>query len=185
MKSIQSFRRALIIVSLLTLSMTTVVSAATNILDGLWFKLKLSVKGEQMNPVSTEVSKVSLSAPVYANFVGTPTNHMYNIHYWTQTDAGWTNSFSINDSAMGTNDCLFPFMGANLALADATFLDCLHSIFIVSKLTSTGTVKSATYTSLGGLAEGDVTNGVVPIFIFGSATINGSTVSSNKLPFTP
>jgi hypothetical protein len=185
MKRIQSFRRALIIVSLFTVSMTTIVSAATNILDGLWFKLKLSTKGEQINPISTAVSKVSFSAPVYANFVGTPTNHMYTIHYWSQSDAGWTNSYSGPAVAEGTNDCLFSLVFANLDVAGGTSLGSYHTIFIDPKLTSTDTVKSATYTSLGGLVLGNVTNGPVPMIIFGSATISGSSVSSNKLPFTP
>jgi hypothetical protein len=173
----------LVIVSILTVCITTVVSAA-NLLDGLWFKLKLSVKGEEMNSTSNDVSKISISAPVYANFVGTSTNHVYSIHYWTLTDAGWTNAFTGTYTGIGTNDYFFPDTSVTLLGVSGISVHTYHTVFVDSKLTSSGTVKSAKYTGVGEINYGTLPDGAVTNFIFGGDTISGSTVQTNKLPFT-
>lgn len=182
MKSELSFRRMLIIVAILTACITSIVSAA-QILDGLWFNLKLSVKGEELNSAETTVTKTTISAPVYANFVGIGSNHLYTIHFWTLQDAGWTNLWTSEYTGVGTNDFFFPDTSVELFLSGGIVMHTYHTVFINTKLTSTGTVKSATYTGVGEINSGTIPDGSVTNFIFGGDTISGSTVASNKLPF--
>jgi len=183
-KSMESLRRALLIVAVLTVGVTTAVSAA-NLLNGLWFKLKLTVKGEEMNSAGTEIGKISISAPLYVNFVGTTTAHQYTFHYWTQTNAGWTNSWTATYTGQGTDDWFFPDTAVQLLGQDSSSLHTFHTIFINSKLSASGTVEKATYTGVGEINEGTIIDGTATNSVFGGDTITGSTVATNKLPFTP
>ncbi|MGA2602894.1 MAG: hypothetical protein ABSG14_01565 [Verrucomicrobiia bacterium] len=183
MNRVMSFRRALVIVSMLTVCITTAVSAA-GLLNGLWFKLKLSVKGEEMSSTGTLVGKINISAPMYVNFVGTG-GHGYTFHYWTLTDAGWTNSFTESYIGQGTDDWFFADTSVQLLGQDGSSLHTFHTIFINSKLSASGTVEKATYTGVGEINEGTIIDGTATNSVFGGDTITGSTVETNKLPFTP
>ena len=183
MKQVQSLHRVAVFVAILSMSVTSAVFAG-GFLDGLWFKLKLSVKGEEMNSASNEVTKTTITVPVYANFVGS-SNHLYQIHFWTEGNSGWTNQYTAGYFGVGTNDFFFPDTSVTFYGTDGSYLHTYHTVFISAKLNKTGTVESATYNGVGEINFGIVTDGSTTNFVFGGDTVVGSTVESNKLPFTP
>jgi hypothetical protein len=155
-------------------------------LNGLWFKLKLAGKGEVVDVnTSNIVQKATFNIPVFAQFSNTVAN-TYTIRYWTQVDGVWTNSnldTPSNIIAIGTNNTFLSDVGATFTGSGSNSVHVFHTIFIGTKLDSTGVVKSATYSGAGEIIMGTIVDSGVTNFFFGGCTINGATIDPSKFPF--
>ena len=178
MKTVTSFRRVLVVVAVLGVLIAPLVTA--NKLDGLWFKLKLSGKAHTLDGAGN-VAALKVSTPMYAQFVATSNPQEYKVHFWTKVDAGWTNSFTTRTvTTIGTNENFLSDVAVTVVGLGGDSLSTFHVAFISSKVDVTGGVKSATYTGEGEIVTGDVGGDQA----FGGFTLTGSTIATNKLPFT-
>jgi hypothetical protein len=162
--------------------------ASAQILSNQWLKLKFSGKGYLANPTTGDLSKTSFSIPVYWQFLwvsNTTSSVVYSNKVWTETDAGWTNAYSLSKQTTSTNnatfysDCYLALFGMNGDLVVG-----YHTPFINVKTDKDGAFQSATYQGIGEILYGNVVEGGVTNHVYGSFSLTGSTVATNKLPFT-
>jgi len=183
-KNVTSLRRVLAVVAVTVVSIAPIVSAQK--LNGLWFKLKLAGKGELLDVnTSNIVQKATFNIPVYAQFTNTVAN-TYTIHYWTEANGVWTNTVLDTPSniiAIGTNNTFLSDVGATFTGSDGNSVHVFQTIFIGTKLDSTGVVKTATYSGAGEIIMGTIVDNGSTNFFFGGCTITGSTIDQSKLPF--
>jgi hypothetical protein len=181
-----------VVVSVLSSFLVPMASAQQ--LSNKWFKLKFSGKGYLADVATGNLSKTSFSMPVYWQFlylsntiatVFIPAAAVYSNKVWTETDAGWTNGYSFSKATTSTNnatfysDCFLGLFGMN-----GDVLECYHTPFINIKTDKSGAFKSATYQGIGEILSGRVIDGTVTNYVYGSFSITGATVATNKLPFT-
>jgi hypothetical protein len=179
-KTVTLFGRVLAVVAVLGVLTAPIVSAQK--LDGLWFKLKLAAKGETLDKnTSNVVQKATFNAPVYAKFVTAGAN-TYTVHYWTDVDAGWTNLASISVSGIGTNNTFLSDVALTFNGLHGDSVHAYHTVFVSTKLNSSGVVKSATYNGVGEINVGTIIDNDVTNFFFGGCSVTGSTIATNKLP---
>ncbi|MGD0016447.1 MAG: hypothetical protein ABSC38_02870 [Verrucomicrobiia bacterium] len=176
------------VVAVSVLCTFSVPRASAQMLSNKWFLLKFAGKGYLVNPTTGNLSKTSFSTPVYWQFLylsNVATSAVYSNKLWTERDAGWTNAFSFSKSTTSTNngtfysDCYIALFGMNGDIAT-----CYHTPFINIKTDKSGVFKSATYQGTGEIFSGNVIEGGVTNHIYGSFSLTGSTVATNKLPFT-
>ena len=93
--------------------------------------------------------------------------------------------FSFSKATVTTNnasfysDCYLALLGMNGDLVVG-----YHTPFINAKTDKNGAFQSATYQGAGEIFSGNVVEGGVTNHVFGSFSLTGSTVATNKLPFT-
>jgi hypothetical protein len=173
-------------------------SAQDTTLDGLWFKLKVKIKGEAAVPDVEAPKKVSLTATaylrltitepsgaggeIYPDYAGTT----YAYELWMETAPDfWElvyNDAEDIESASPTrfflSDTFFTvkYMGGGAA-------DCYVTSAIKVKFDKQGAFTSATFRSLGGEAYVGTTDGTDAFR--GGIVITGKSVDPEKLPFVP
>ncbi len=159
--------------------------ARAQLMDGQWFKLKVSSKGYSVDAANGDaLVKSSFKTTVYMQLVFA-TDH-YDFSIWTETAPGlWAETFT---------DAFFPLLGANESLLSDAFFSIDHQDggflegfltgrFIIKKDAQGGFV-SATFKSLGGEAVDFSTLDGVDDYR-GGLKISGKTVPGSLLPFTP
>ena len=183
MKHVRWMWSLLVIVVLVGALVVPIVSAQR--FDGIWFSLKLSVKGWTLdNPTQSQIVKFSESMPVYVEFVSTG-GQAYDLHFWTQVDGVWSNSYTVGQTIIGTNENFLSDSSVTFVGNGGDSVHTFHTVFISSKLAGgTGEVQSATYTGAGEINTGTIIIGGVTNRAFGSCTVKGKTVDPSKLPFT-
>ena len=182
MKTARLFCRVLVVVTVASVFVLPVVSAQR--LNGLWFKLKLSVKGHTLDDdTESVVSKLNFSAPVYAQFVTTAPQR-YRINFWTQVDGVWTNLTSVNETLIGTNENFISDSSLTIEGSGGNSIHTRHTVYITSKLAGgTGEVVSATYDGVGEVNTGTTIDLGVTNTLYGGCTLKGKTIDPLKLPF--
>ena len=164
----------------------SVPRASAQLLSNKWFKLKFTGKGYLVDPTTGNPSKASISFPVYMHFLAISSNATsvtYTNKVWTETNAGWTNALSFSKSTTSTNNQTF-FSDCNLSLlvTDGDIVYGWHTPFINIKTDKNGAFKSATYQGIGEIYNGTVILEGVSNKVYGSFSLTGITVETNKLP---
>ena len=182
MKTARWLCGTLVIVTLVGALLAPVVSAQK--FDGVWFKLKLSIKGWTLDdPTQSIISTFNESPPVYAEFVSTG-GHDYDVHFWTLVDGTWSNSYTTGQTLLGTNENFLSDSSVTIVLNGGDAVHTFHTVFISSKLAGgTGEVLSATYNGVGEINTGTILIGGVTNRAFGGCTLKGKTIDASKLPF--
>jgi hypothetical protein len=178
-----------IAVGIVVLCSVHVPKASAQLLSNKWFKMNFAGKGFVVDRITGEPTKATFSLPAYMQFLSTsnaPTFYVYNMKLWTETDAGWTNAWSIAKGTTSTNnstffsDCFISVLGMH-----GNVVAGFHTPHIVIKTGKSGAYKSATYQGIGEIAGGTIPEGGLTNQFYGYFSLTGSTIETNKLPFTP
>jgi hypothetical protein len=193
---LQSLRRLALPAFLLLLAGSAAAQDAT--LDGLWFKLKIKIKGQTAVPDLEAPHKVTLTQTAYLHLTLAPadsagdgefpdytaTEYFYEL--WTETAPDeWAPTYSdteMLETASPTN-FFFSDIALNVNFLGGALVDTFLTAAITVKLDMEGAFKSATFKSLGGEAWQGTTDGTDALR--GGITITGKTIAVDKLPFTP
>jgi hypothetical protein len=176
-------------VGIVVLCSVHVPKASAQLLSNKWFQMKFSGKGFVVDHTTGVPTKATFSLPAYMQFLSTsnaPTFYVYNMKLWTETDAGWTNAWSILHVSTSTNNSTF-FADTQLIVrgTGGGSVSCFHTPHVVIKTDKNGAYKSATYQGIGEIYASSIPEGSVTNQFFGSFSLTGSTIETNKLPFTP
>jgi hypothetical protein len=160
--------------------------ASAQILSNKWFKMKYSGKGYIIDPTTKDATKGKFSVPVFAQFVSTSTNGVsYQVHLWTDTDAGWSNASSPSITLISTNNETF-FVDTSFTILSTggNSVHGFHTPHILIKTDKNGDFKNAKYDGIGEITGGTIIDGDVTNNFLGSYSLKGSTTDPSKLPFT-
>lgn len=169
-------------VALALLLVVSTPSAKAQLLDDVWFKMKVSAKGYLVDPVTGDYSKKNLSGKFYMHFVYNAGS--YDIDVYTETAPGtWTNSYSTSESTIAANENFFSDFYLELYGEGGDYIEIYHTPFIKIKTDGAGAFAKATYNGVGEVLYGEFDGGAQEYY--GYAKIKGKSKDASKLPFTP
>jgi hypothetical protein len=150
------------------------VSSSAQTLDGVWLMVKVNVKGYRVDPGSGAYAKSNGGGICYFYFVWN-VNH-YDIAVWSDPNGVWDKTFNATVDTNHPGENFISHLYIRFA-GDVTgdYIDTYHSPFINiknGKVTYKGTGEV-----IGGKADGKD--------YYGYFTISGTSVTQDKLPFTP
>jgi hypothetical protein len=158
-------------------------------LDGVWLKCKVNAKGYAVNPGTGEYSKANVSFPVYLHFVYDEANSWYDVAVWGDLGAGWTKTYDtlnnipenrVYPTQPGEN--FIPDFGLPFMFSPTDYFETYHTPFIQFKYKD-GVLTKAIYKGTGEVFGGQVSGGTKNYY--GYFNISGTSVTQDKLPFTP
>jgi hypothetical protein len=161
------------LVALVILSGLSAPTVSAQALDGVWLKVKVNVKGYSVDSMGV-YTKSNGGGPGYLHFVWNKDH--YDIAVWSIIEGGWTNSYNTtaNTTSPGENfisDFRLQFFGD----VWTDYLYTAHTPFI--------TIKNGKVTYKG---TGEIFGGTVGgNDFYGYFNISGTSVTQDKLPFTP
>lgn len=173
----------------LSSSLLTASTASAQMLDNVWFKVSVKVKAFSVDPATGDYDKYKLSQTVYLLFEltgggplpGTPLD--YDITAYTETAPGvWTSDYQDSNSTTSSNENFFPDVYFGLDGMGGSWVGLYHTPHIAIKTDGVGAFKSAKYTALGEVYEGEDGSGNE---IYGDVSIKGKSTDVSKLPFVP
>ena len=163
--------------------------------EDAWFKLKVSAKGYSVRDDASTPKKVQgtftmyvhmYPAPLVAPPADAPTlpSTYYAFDFWTQVGPGqWVESYGGTDYIESTDGSYFFISDYNcfLTAEDGASMSCWMTAMLKVKRGKDGSIKSATFTSLGA----EIYNGTMPdgSGIRGGVKVVGRMIKPSKLPF--
>jgi hypothetical protein len=170
-------------------SLLAASAASAQMLDDVWFKLVVKVKGYSVDPATGDYDNYKLSQTVYLLFELTGGGPLpgtaldYDLTAYTETAPGvWTADLQDNESTISSNENFFPDVNFTLDGMGGSWVGLYHTPHIQIKDDGMGGLKKAKYKALGEVFEGEDSSGNE---IYGDASIKGKTVDVSKLPFIP
>ena len=180
MKKLNVLLSAFVALALLLVFSTP--SAKAQLLNDVWFKLKLSTKGYLVDPGTGDYSKQNFSESFYMHLVFNDPD--YNIDVYTETAPDtWTNVYNTSESTIDANENFFSDLYLYLEGDGGDYIEIYHTPFIAIKTDSLGAFVKAKYKGVGEVFFGEFDGGAQEYY--GYAQIQGKSIDASKLPFTP
>ncbi len=154
-------------------------------LDGVWFKLRGQAKGHSVNWDDGSFRTLNFSFPAYLHFSWDQAHNSYHFDLWSQwgTPPQWVNMYSDYVSTIPQNENFMPQFFMQIWLGGTDYLCLRHTPFINIKTDAQGAFRKAAYSGTGEVFIGMV-EGSTRLF-YGYCKISGTSITSDKLPFTP
>ncbi len=146
-----------------------------NLLDGVWLKMKVTVKGHSFDPGTGAIATKNFSFPAYWGFVFNGVG--YNVHIWTNIDGVWTDTTDATITPVLPGENFISDWGVTLNFSSTERIHTYHTPYI------TYHGSKVTYKATAEVNSGKVDGGTLDYY--GYCTISGTSVSVSKLPFTP
>jgi len=177
----KAMRRALRLLPLVALGLFLVAPARAQVLDGTWFKLKISSKGWVIDVSNGEGKATSVQQTAYMSLL--PTGIGYTAQIYTEVSPGnWVGGPGIELGTTGVGELFVVNQHVTIAGKDGQSLDASITLRLSFKFDGNGALKKATLKTIAGELSGSSTLDGTNIYI-GSIKLSGKTVEPMSLPF--
>jgi outer membrane lipoprotein-sorting protein len=168
-------------IALLIFFMAPVASA--QILDDVWFEVKVKLSGYQVTS-ENEIFKVNRGSTAYIYTNSYTDTAAYDYEIWTEQNPGdWQRTYSSrHDWIVGNNEELWHYWSWLLFVGNNESATTVMNVLMKITTETDGSFKNAKFSSLGCTVIGGQLNNLP---FYGNCKVSGKSIKPTKLPFTP
>ena len=174
-------RRALRLLPLIALVLILVAPARAQVLDGTWFKLKISVKGWVIDVSTGKAKPTTQQQTAYMSLLPVGIGYMAQI-YSEISPGNWVGGPGIELGTTGAGELFVVNQHMTIPGPGGQSLDASTTLRLIFKFDKDGALKKATIKTLAGELSGSSTLDGTNLLI-GSIKLTGKTVEPMSLPF--
>jgi hypothetical protein len=174
-------RRAFRLLPLVALALLLVVPARAQVLDGTWFKLKISSKGWAIDVETGKGNTAGVQQTAYMSLL--PTGIGYTAQIYTEQSPGnWVGGPGIALGTTGAGELFVVNQKVSIPGPGGQSLDASITLRLSFKFDAQDALKKATIKTVAGELSGSSTLDGTNIYI-GSIKLSGKMVDVTSLPF--
>jgi hypothetical protein len=154
--------------------------ASAQVLDGTWFKVKVTAKGWAIDTSDGTAHAATHVQTVYVSLLELGIG--YSAQFYTQQDGEWVGGPSIELGTTGAGELFVVNQPLTIPGPGGSSLDLSATLRLIFKFNGNGELTKATIKTLAGELKGSSTLNGEDLFI-GSVKLTGKLVQPQSLPF--